>query len=376
MATHLDVLIVGAGISGIGAAYHLQTSCPGKTYAILEARDATRRDVGPVPLPGHPLGLGHVHARLSVPAVDAATRRSPTARRSSRTSARPPRRTASTARSATATASSARAGRADGAVDGRRPRRARRRRSHAHVQLPLPVLRLLRLRRRATRPSSPGRERFRGRIVHPQHWPQDIDYAGKRVVVIGSGATAVTLVPDAREAAPRTSRCCSARRRTSCRVPARDPIADWLRSELPADTRVRDHALEERAARHGVLLSTAGASRSTRSGCSSAGREAHRCPTSTSRRTSRRRYKPWDQRLCLVPDADLFEAIARGHGLGRHRSHRDVHRDAASSCARARARRRHHRHRDRARAAGASAASRSTSTASRSSRRRRWSTRA
>ena len=53
-------------------------------------------------------------------------------------------------------------------------------------------------------PEFPGIERFAGRIVHPQHWPEDLDYAGKRVVVIGSGATAVTLVPGDGRAAPRT----------------------------------------------------------------------------------------------------------------------------------------------------------------------------
>src|SRR5438093_13684463 len=65
-------------------------------------------------------------------------------------------------------------------------------------------------------PEFPGTERFAGRIVHPQKWTADIDYVGKRVVVIGSGATAVTLLPEvAKQAAHVTSRCCSARRRTS-----------------------------------------------------------------------------------------------------------------------------------------------------------------
>ena len=76
---HFDVLIVGAGLSGIGAAYHLQRNCPGKTYAILEGRDAERGHLGSVPLSGDPLGLGHVHARLLFPSLDARPRRSPTA---------------------------------------------------------------------------------------------------------------------------------------------------------------------------------------------------------------------------------------------------------------------------------------------------------
>ena len=66
---HVDVLIIGAGLSGVGAGYHLQTNLPGKSYAILEARDASRRDLGPVPVPGRALGLRHVHARLPLPPV-------------------------------------------------------------------------------------------------------------------------------------------------------------------------------------------------------------------------------------------------------------------------------------------------------------------
>ena len=65
----------------------------------------------------------------------------------------------------------------------------------AHLRAALDLQRLLRLRRRATPPTSRASSGSRGTVVHPQHWPEDLDYAGKRVVVIGSGATAVTLVP-------------------------------------------------------------------------------------------------------------------------------------------------------------------------------------
>ena len=72
LTEHFDVLIVGAGLSGIGAGYHLQANCPRQSYAILEARDEHRRNVGSVPLSRRPLGLRHVHARLLVPSLDAA----------------------------------------------------------------------------------------------------------------------------------------------------------------------------------------------------------------------------------------------------------------------------------------------------------------
>ena len=67
---HLDVLIVGAGLSGIGAAYRLQTELPGKSYAILEGPCEQWRNLGPLQIPWHPIGFRHVHARLPVSAVD------------------------------------------------------------------------------------------------------------------------------------------------------------------------------------------------------------------------------------------------------------------------------------------------------------------
>ena len=76
------------------------------------------------------------------------------------------------------------------------PGEARARDRALHLQFPVHVLRLLQLRRRLSRRNFPGEQNFAGRIVHPQKWPDDLDYAGKRVVVIGSGATAVTLVPE------------------------------------------------------------------------------------------------------------------------------------------------------------------------------------
>ena len=100
-------------------------------------------------------------------------------------------------------------------------------------------------------PEFAGIERFAGRIVHPQHWPEDLDYAGKRVVVIGSGATAVTLVPGdgasgrARDDAPALAQL---RRLAAGRGPDR---ATSLRRVLPAEARVRARALEERAADDG-----------------------------------------------------------------------------------------------------------------------------
>ena len=127
-------------------------------------------------------------------------------------------------------------------------RAARRRDGRPHLRLPLHVHRLLRLRRAATRPSSRASSASGGQIVHPQHWTDDLDYAGKRVVVIGSGATAVTLVPgDGRGGRARDDAAALADlRRLAAGARTRRHVA--ARGVLPAQGRLLARALEERAA--------------------------------------------------------------------------------------------------------------------------------
>jgi cation diffusion facilitator CzcD-associated flavoprotein CzcO len=159
-------------------------------------------------------------------------------------------------------------------------------------------------------PEFAGRERFRGRVVHPQKWTPDIDYDGKRVIVIGSGATAVTLVP---AMSKRAAHVTMLQRSPTYIVslPGRDPIADWLRDRLPAGaaydiTRWKNVLFQmgifaccrrypERAKRFLV-----GQVKKKLNGALDV--DTHFTPS----------YGPWDQRLCLVPDADLFEAIKAG----------------------------------------------------------------
>ena len=82
-------------------------------------------------------------------------------------------------------------------------------------------------------PEFPNVDRFQGRVVHPQAWPEDLDYAGKRVVIIGSGATAVTLMPSLAKTAEHVTML----QRSPTYIismPERDPLANWLRGVLPA----------------------------------------------------------------------------------------------------------------------------------------------
>ncbi|HKH66608.1 MAG TPA: NAD(P)/FAD-dependent oxidoreductase, partial [Reyranella sp.] len=158
-------------------------------------------------------------------------------------------------------------------------------------------------------PEFPGVERFRGRIVHPQKWTGDIDYKGKKVVVIGSGATAVTLVP---AMAPEAAHVTMLQRSPTYVVarPAEDSIANRLRRRLPIRlayglTRWKNVLLgmyfyqlcKRRPDRAKAMILK--------------GVRYFLGPDYDIEKHFTPRYNPWDQRLCLVPDADLFRAIRR-----------------------------------------------------------------
>jgi cation diffusion facilitator CzcD-associated flavoprotein CzcO len=153
-------------------------------------------------------------------------------------------------------------------------------------------------------------DRFRGKLVHPQHWPEDLDYAGKSVVVIGSGATAVTLVPEMAKTAGHVTMLQRSPTYVVSR-PAEDPLALWLKAKLPLKaaywlTRwknvlfnmyffrlARGKPVKVKAALIKLVRDQLGPDYDV---------ETHFTP----------RYNPWDQRLCLVPDADLFESLKAG----------------------------------------------------------------
>ena len=169
--------------------------------------------------------------------------------------------------------------------------------------------------------------------MHPQFWPEDLDYAGKRVVVIGSGATAVTLVPAlardgrrARDDAPALAVS------YVLSLPDEDVIANALRRRLGDRRALRDRALEER--RRSTLLYQlsqrfprpmrrlyrAGALRQLPAGYAV---DTHFNP----------RYKPWDQRLCLVPNGDLFETLSARRARRSSPPRSSASPSAASACA-------------------------------------------
>jgi cation diffusion facilitator CzcD-associated flavoprotein CzcO len=246
MSEHVDVLIVGAGLSGIGAAHHIQAAFPDRTYTILEARDAIGGTWDLFRYPGvrsdsdmHTLGyrfrpwtqgetiadgpsiLGYIRDTAAEAAIDKHIRFNHLLTR--------------------ATWSSATARWTVQAVHGAEER-----------TLTCGFLLICSGYYRYDEgylPQFPGIGDFRGLVVHPQHWPADLDYAGQRIVVIGSGATAVTLVPAMAQTAGHVTmlqRSPSYILTLPHRGPYRQPAADaaWYTA------RVRHHAMEERADNH------------------------------------------------------------------------------------------------------------------------------
>ena len=160
------------------------------------------------------------------------------------------------------------------------------------------------------RPHFDGEEDFEGVIVHPQFWPEDLDYTGKRVVVIGSGATAVTLIP---AMAGEVEHITMLQRSPSyvMPLPRKDPIANSLRKFLPTEAAYaatrrfnigKGRFIYNLCQRHPKLARRIIRAINIKALPEGFDVDTHFNPA----------YNPWDQRLCAVPDADLFRTIARG----------------------------------------------------------------
>jgi monooxygenase len=310
MATeHVDVLIVGAGISGVGAAHHLQERCPGKSYAILEARPDLGGTWDLFRYPGirsdsdmHTLGFRfrpwtEAKAIADGPSILEYVRR--TAREGGiEEKIRFNHRVLSASWST---------------PEARWTVEAERTDTGERVELSCDFISMCSGYYRYDEgysPEFPGRDRFRGEIVHPQHWPEDLAYEGKRIVVIGSGATAVTLVPALAEKAAHVTML----QRSPTYIisaPGEDPIANALRRVLPARAayavvrwknvllQMLVYRLSRRRPNFVRRVLRRGAEKALPPGYDV---DRHFNPT----------YDPWDQRLCLIPDGDLFEAISSG----------------------------------------------------------------
>lgn len=306
--THFDVVIVGAGLSGIGAAYHVQTHCPGLRYTVLEGRSAMGGTWDLFRYPGirsdsdmYTLGfsfnpwtegeaiadgpniLRYIHRTAEKFGID--------------------KRIQYDHKVIAADWSDA---------DALWTLRIA---PHANVPEQILTCRFLFTccgyydYAQGHAPEFPGSADFRGTIVHPQHWPKDLDYRGKRVVVIGSGATAVTLVP---EMAKQAAHVTMLQRSPTyyLKLPRKDRTAARLRRLLPdqwAYTLVRWRNILFSLGFYQVSRKWPKAiANHLKKGARKALGQNYSEPDFNPR------YDPWDQRLCIVPDGDLFQSINSG----------------------------------------------------------------
>jgi cation diffusion facilitator CzcD-associated flavoprotein CzcO len=308
-AEHFDVLIMGAGLSGIDAAYHLQKLCPNKTYTILEQRERIGGTWDLFRYPGirsdsDMLTMGYsfrpwTHPKSISPGdairdYIAATAHDEGIDRNIRFQHQIQRATWSS-QDANWTVEAVR--KLPGGQD-------------EPVTLTCNFLFSCAGYYRYSAgysPEFPNLSRFQGRVIHPQLWPEDLDYAGKRVLIIGSGATAVTLLP----AMARTAGHVTMLQRSPTYVvsmPAQDRIANFLRRIMPATWAYRLSRWKNVAFMTYFYQLSRRFPNFMKKGLLKKVREqlgpdydidTHFTP----------RYNPWDQRMCLVPDADMFEAI-------------------------------------------------------------------
>jgi monooxygenase len=308
MTEHVDVIVVGAGISGIGAAYHLITRCPDRTFAILDGRDDIGGTWDLFRYPGvrsdsdmHTLGysfkpwtaeksiadgpsiMAYLRETVAEHGIDRHIRFGHLVTNASWSS-----------------------------DDARWTVTTTDRHTGGTVTFTCNFLFMCSgyySYRGGHTPDFAGRDSFRGTIVHPQAWPDDLDHTGKRVVVIGSGATAMTLVPAMADQAAHVTML----QRSPTYVvaaPDRDVVANTLRKVLPDKvaygiTRTKNVAMQQfmygrtRTAPDKVKQMLLKRVRKELPGVDV---DTHFTP----------RYNPWDERMCLVPNGDLFQSIRSG----------------------------------------------------------------
>jgi monooxygenase len=303
-AEHFDVLIVGAGLSGIDAAYRLQTECPGKSFRILEARDAIGGTWDLFRFPGirsdssmHTLGFPFRPWRGDKAIVDGASIRAYIQETAALYGI--DRHISFGTRAVRASWSSTDAQWTVETEGGGRLTCGFLYMCSGYYDYAGGYM-----------PDFPGAAGFAGQLVHPQRWPEGLDHTGKRIVVIGSGATAVTLIPALAKTAAHVTML---QRSPSFIVsrPAKDAVSDWLHKRLPvglADGLAR--WIDVLAGSLGYILARRRPKMVRRALLAGIRRDLG--PDYDVEKDFSPPYNPWDQRVCLTPDGELFAAIRAG----------------------------------------------------------------
>ncbi|MEY4996017.1 MAG: hypothetical protein RLZ67_742 [Actinomycetota bacterium] len=306
---HFDVVVVGAGISGIGAGYFLQRDCPNKSFVILEGRESLGGTWDLFRYPGvrsdsdmHTLGYSFKPWTAEKSIADGPSILSYLNETVDQYALRQKIRfntlvTAASWSSDTATWTLTATNSA----------------TNSAVTYTCNYLYMCSgyySYKEGFTPHFPGVDTFRGTVVHPQKWPNNLDYAGKKVVVIGSGATAMTLVP---AMAASANHVVMLQRSPTYVVsrPDKDSLALTLRKFLPEKVAYSVTRWKNTTLQQFVYKRTRTKPEQVKEALLKGVREAlgdnydvdtHFTPS----------YNPWDQRLCLVPNGDLFESIKDG----------------------------------------------------------------
>ncbi len=306
--TDTDILIIGAGLSGIGAAVHLTKRCPDKSYRIVEQRSAIGGTWDLFRYPGirsdsdmHTLGYNFKPWTESKAIADGPSIRKYV------------RQTADEYGITDRIQFDTKVVAADWSGADQSWHVTLESTSGATEQITCGFLFLCGgyyNYDQGYKPEFPGEASFKGQIVHPQHWPEDLDYSGKKVVIIGSGATAMTLLPAMTDKAAHVTMLQRSPTYVVSR-PAVDTFANKLRKFLPDAwayglirwrnvlfqqfffRQTRAHPEKARERLLGMVREELGPDYDV---------EKHFTPS----------YNPWEQRLCLVPDSDLFTALKAG----------------------------------------------------------------
>lgn len=305
-SNYVDVLIIGAGLSGIGAACHLQTECPSKSYAILEGRSSIGGTWDLFRYPGirsdsdmYTLGYKFKPWRDAKAIADGPAILSYIRETAAEYGVEKKIRFNQKAVKASWSSQTA-----QWTVESR----------HSETgETSLYTCNFLIMCSgyysydAGYTPDFPGVAQFQGKIIHPQKWPEDLDYRGKRVVVIGSGATAVTLVPAMAETAAHVTML---QRSPTYMVslPSSDIVANTLRRLFPESvvytlTRLKNTLfgmlIYQLSQRRPELVKRIIKDRVRKELGPDFDVDRHFTPP----------YNPWDQRMCLVPDSDMFVAL-------------------------------------------------------------------